>query len=195
MNSFPANSPETQAPFIHVIVPRKEVENCTTDPTLRALNTLMDDPHKFTRFQNNVMISFQGYDDDPRGLFEISEVREFIKELDTQWYSWLFFMTKEPCISPLAIITLCLCRYTRSSAGLFIPDRKDSRRFMWNHFGALNGLCQICNLSKEQKEAATQEVTEYFMKVGFVEGSDSPRLGVESAKTGTILPHTIDGMK
>ncbi len=172
---------------MHVIVRRRDVEKANIEPTLKVLRALEADSETTHRCQNSVTLSLQGFDDDPRGVFEIQEVRKFVKELNTKWFSWFFFMTKEVDISPLAAILLCLCRYTKSPFGLFIPDCDDSKWFMRNFFGALNALCEIHNLSKEQNEASIQHVAEYFMRVGFVEGCDLPRLPVESAKTGTVL--------
>ena len=139
---------------MHIVVRRDEVEGCAIEPTLNALQVLMDDSETALRFKNNVTISFQGFDQDRRELFEIEEVREFVNQLNSKWYSWLFFMTKDIHISPLAVIVLCLCRYRRASNGIFIPAKKDSRRFFWDHFGALRGLCKVYNLPQEQTETA-----------------------------------------
>jgi hypothetical protein len=176
--------------FMHIVAPRSELERCTIEPTLKALEFLGSDPETALRFQNNVMLSFQGYDLDVRGLFEIEEVRKFVAKLNGKWYSWFFFMTKDIHISPLAVILLCLCRYTISPLGLFIPvvEDENSKRVLHHHFGALRAVCRIHHLPKEQTEAAVQEVVDYLMKVGFVSGCDAPQLSVDSAKTSSILP-------
>lgn len=177
----------TDSHYKHVIVRRSDIERCSIEPTLTALEDLFGDDTTARRFQNRVTVSFQGYDDDPRGLFQIAEVCRFVKELDKKWwYAWFFFMTKDVHISPLAVIALCLCGYTRSPLGLFIPNLEDSKQFFSYHFSGLRGFCQVNNLSEEETESAVQEVVDYFMKVGFVEGCDSPQLALDSAKTGTI---------
>ena len=179
---------------MHIVVRREEVEKCIFEPILNTLQVLMDGSETALRFQNNVTISFQGFEQDQRELFEIEEGREFFEQLNAKWYPWLFFMTKDVHVSPLAEIALCLCRYTRSSNGLFIPVKKDSRRFFWDQFGALRGLCKAHDLSKEQTETAVQEVIDYLMKIGFVSGCDTPQLAVGSGKTGAILRY-ITGEK
>ena len=162
------------------------------EPTLTALLVLSGDPETALRHKNNVTLSFQGYDEDPRGLFEIEEVRHFVERLNEKWYSWFFFMTKDIRNSPLAVITLCLCRYRRSAFGLFIPVKEDLKRFCWYHFGALRAVCKLYNLSDELTETAVNEVIDYSMRVGFVTGCDTPQLAIDSAKAGTLIQYMGD---
>jgi hypothetical protein len=180
------------APFIHIVARRSEVENCMIEPTLTALEFLNNDPEEAVRYKNNVTLSFQGYDEDPRALFQIEEVRQFVEELNAKWYSWFFFMTKDASISPLAVITLCLCQYKRSRAGRFRPVAADAKGLYKYHFTALRFVCKTCNLSDEQTESAVQEVIDYFMRVDFVSGCDTPQLALDSTKTGTILRYMED---
>jgi hypothetical protein len=189
IESLPQADLDEAAPFIHIVARRSEVENCMIDSTLTALEFLNSDPKEAVRYKNNVTLSFQGYDEDPRALFQIEEVRQFVQSLNAKWYMWFFFMTKEVPISPLAVITLCLCRYRRSPLGLFVPVREDSKKFFWFHFGALRAVCKINNVSSEQTETVVNEVIDYSMKVGFVTGCDTPQLALDSAKTGTIIQY------
>src|SRR6267143_3736265 len=180
------NSPtgSVDSPFMHIVVRRREVETCAIEPTLKALQVLVSDEATALRFQNNVALSFQGYDDDPRGLFQINEVCNFVRKLNGQWYAWFFFMTRDLNVSPLAVIALCCCRYTTSPVGSFIPQIEDLKKFLWFQFGAFRGYCKVYSLSQEQTHAEVREVIDYFTKVGFVAGCDLPRLDIDSAKTG-----------
>ena len=159
------------------------------EPTLSVLQLLTSDPEAGLRYKNNVTLSFQGYDQDPRGLFQIEEIRHFVESLNAKWYMWFFFMTKDVAISPLAVITLCLCRYRKSPFGLFIPVKEDLKRFCWYHFGALRAVCKLYNLSDELTETAVNEVIDYSMRVGFVTGCDTPQLAIDSAKAGTLIQY------
>jgi hypothetical protein len=178
-------SAKPTAQLMHIIVPRRDVERGATQMTLSALSVLLTDGETARQFQNRVVLSFQGYDDDPRGLFQIETVCEFLRKLNKEWYAWFFFMTKDLELSPIAVIALCCCpRYTvLSSSGLFIPQFDDLKKFLWFQFGALRAHCQIYGLSKEQTEAEVEAVVEYFMKIGWVRGCDMPCLTVHSAKT------------
>jgi hypothetical protein len=189
MSNEPLNSrmEPTDSPFMHMIVRRREVETCDVEPTLKVLQFLLSDNETALRFQNHVALSFQGYDDDPRGLFQIVEVCEFVRNLNGKWCAWFFFMTKDLNVSPLAVIALCCCRYTVSPMRLFIPQIDDLKKFLWDQFGALRGYCGGYNLPQERTEAEVQAVIDYLTKVGFVGGCDLPRLDIDSAKTGKMI--------
>jgi hypothetical protein len=190
---LPSSSTVDERPsFVHIVARRHEVEKCKIEPTLSVLQLLTSDPETALRHKNNVTLSFQGYDQDPRGLFQIEEVRQFVERLNAKWYMWFFFMTKDVNISPLAAVTLCLCRYKRSRAGRFQPVVADAKRLFTYHFTALRFMCKTCNLSDEQTEAAVEEVIDYFMRVDFVSGCDTPQLAVDSAKTGTLTQYMRD---
>jgi hypothetical protein len=60
------------------------------------------------------------------------------------------------------------------------------------HFTALRFVCKTCDLSDEQTESAIEEVIDYFMKVDFVAGCDTPQLALDSAKTGTLIQYMGD---
>ena len=192
MKPVSADLNQSETPFMHIVVPRNDVNNGAIEPTLKILQVLTGESETALRFRNNVTVSFQGYDHDDRGLFEIGEVREFVDQLNAQWSSWFFFMTKNVVISPIAIIVLCLSRYKRSSSGLFIPVRQDSKSLLWDQFGALRGLCKVQDLPDDQVETAVQEVIDYLTRVGFVSGCDAPQLCIDSGKTGAVLRHMFD---
>jgi hypothetical protein len=75
---------------MHIVAFRSEVERRKIEPTLNALQILSSSPEAVLRYKNNVTLSFQGYDQDPRGLFEIEEVRQFVERLNGKWYSCSF---------------------------------------------------------------------------------------------------------
>jgi len=76
---FPNESDESMT--MHIVVPRREVEAGEPDQTLKALTVLVSDQDTALRFQNHVILSFQGYDDDPREFPSRRRVR-FRQEIE-----------------------------------------------------------------------------------------------------------------
>jgi hypothetical protein len=58
--------------------------------------------------QGKINISFDGYDDDPRELFEIDEVREYIDLLDEAIPELFFFARSERSATTLMFFLFCL---------------------------------------------------------------------------------------
>jgi hypothetical protein len=169
---------------MHIVIPRRAIEAGDLTQTLRALTVLNNDRETALRFQNNVILSFQGYDDDSLGVFQFKSVCNFVRKLNEKWYAWFFFMTKDVEFSPLAVIALCCCpRLTKLPSGTCVPPKDELTKFLTFQFTALRYFCETFGLTPERTEAEVQGVIDYFMKIGWVGGCDTAHLSVHSAKT------------
>ena len=73
-------------------VERDEVEICDTSRVEEFFNYFMTSKERArTQFQN-LSISISGYDNDPRPLYQIKEVRNFVFKLNEKFSCWLYFM-------------------------------------------------------------------------------------------------------
>lgn len=77
-----------------VVVSRDDVEKEDVTPTLNVLKRLLENVRIVRHYRNKVDLGFHGYDEDPRELDEIEEVRRFIAMLDACFPYWLYFLTK-----------------------------------------------------------------------------------------------------
>jgi hypothetical protein len=109
--------------LIAVFVSRDEFERLDLSGCLQVLDSLIESRERAMRFRDRVDFAVDGYNDDPRELFEIPEVRTFVRELDAKWPYWFFFLSK--ATGALAMIMFCLCRYQRVGAGSTRYDPQD----------------------------------------------------------------------
>ncbi|MBV6475224.1 MAG: hypothetical protein MOGDAGHF_00741 [Rhodocyclaceae bacterium] len=89
----PQNSPAVLEPVI-LVLPRPQIEAGDTDEALGLLQKLVSDPEAMLSCCGRVSLVIDGYNDDPRELFEIAEVRAFIQALDARWPYWYFFLSQ-----------------------------------------------------------------------------------------------------
>ena len=75
------------------------------------LKSLLGSPETARSFFENIDVSFHGYDDDSRELFEIQGVRDFVNKLDTEFPFWLYFRRT----SPIPGFTPLRCAFFRLS--------------------------------------------------------------------------------
>ncbi|MGH7309941.1 MAG: chlororespiratory reduction 6 domain-containing protein [Candidatus Rokuibacteriota bacterium] len=103
-----------------VVVGRSDVEAGDIQPTLRILFRLLADAVTVREYRERVDMAFQGYDADPRELFEIPEVRRFVAALDDAFPYWLYFLSRE--YMGLQAIAFC-----------FLPPylTEDAQRQIW----------------------------------------------------------------
>ena len=78
-----------------VVVSRRDVEAGNIEPTLQVLSRLLADIPTVHEYRERVDIAFHEYDADSRELFEISEVRRFVANLDDAFPYWLYFLSRE----------------------------------------------------------------------------------------------------
>lgn len=73
--------------MIMLIITRRDIDTLDTSPILAALSSLTHQAH------GQVELMVNGYDTDKRELWEIPEVCQFFRILDSAWSHWLFFCT------------------------------------------------------------------------------------------------------
>jgi len=145
---------------ILLVVSRDEIERLDLSNCLQVLNSLIESREKAMRFRDRVVFGVDGYNDDPRELFEIPEVRTFIRELDGKWPYWLFFLSK--ATDMLAMIMFCLSKYQKVDAGLACYDPRDLETFLYLHFDALNSLFDQFDLDKALNLEISKAIFDYF---------------------------------
>ena len=164
-NSVTAGGPETEfqegldADWLHVVVYRAEVEAIDVSRTAVVLSRVLADRSAVQRYRGRVDLSFHGYSNDPRELYEIQEVRQFCNKLDEAFPYWFYFLSTEDII--LGVIACCLCSVTKLA-----PERvsfgPDLIEFMTLHFQALNWIFDNYSLDQRSNVEISGKVTEYF---------------------------------
>ncbi|WP_298708804.1 hypothetical protein [uncultured Chitinophaga sp.] len=76
-----------------LIVPVEMIRSHTTAPAVEFFKFLYADP---LRFRASVMLTFEGYDDDPREVCDLPEVRRFMHSVVQACPELLFFMNQDP---------------------------------------------------------------------------------------------------
>ena len=82
----------TQKAIIMISVARCDIENCDIANTLEKLTILVDTRRNIYLYRNSVVISVDGFDNEPLELFEILKVRVFFYELNSYWPHWIWFL-------------------------------------------------------------------------------------------------------
>ncbi len=145
---------------IVLVVSREEVQKLDLSSCLQVLDSLIESREKAMRFRDRVVFGVDGYNDDPRELFEIPEVRTFIRELDAKWPYWFFFLSK--ATDALKMIMLSLCRYQKAGGGLIRYDPKDVKLFLVSHFVALNRIFDRFDFDKPLNKEMSEAIFDYF---------------------------------
>ena len=146
--------------YVGVVVSRQEAESLDIAPALKVLESLLYDAETVRMFQGQASISFHGYDTDPRELYQIPEVRQYLALLDTRFPYWFYFLSTDG--DALKMIAFCLCRTRKIDAGMAYPDPSDMQVFVLRHFDAINRLFDKFGLDESINEEISGLVTNCF---------------------------------
>ena len=151
---------KTGVDWVGVVVSRQEVESLDISSALNVLRSFLYDAETGRMFQGRVAISFHGYDRDPRELYQVREVRQYLASLDSQFPYWLYFLSTDN--DALKLIAFCLCRTKAIASGVAQPDSTDMQTFLVSHFTAINHLFDRYHLDESINEEIPGLVADYF---------------------------------
>jgi hypothetical protein len=138
---------------------RAEVEAGNIKHASAMLQKLLT-PENASRLKGRLIFGIRGYDDDPRELFEVPEVRTWMEELDREFPYWFYFMDLGSR-STLSLVAFCLCRWEKVPGGKMIP-LGDLQVFVVNHFVAMNRLAASLGETQEEVDRRSREITAFF---------------------------------
>ena len=107
-----------------------------------------------------------GYDDDPREVYAIPEVRRFYQQLWERWPYWLYFCNLDT--ENLMMMVMCCLgsldalKVQGKEEVKVICDPLEVARFISEGFGPMNEMCEKAGMSERQIFDRTKAVFEYF---------------------------------
>ena len=148
--------------LIQLVISREEIESFDH---IRILKTLEEMKANALKFEGKLNILIHGYDDDPRELYEIAEIRAYVDFLDRSFPYWFFFLTKKikKPLSPFVTLISLLVPYTsilqKSAESRLVQfDEQALHEFINIHFHFLNELTDELNISLEENKRISKEV-------------------------------------
>ena len=98
-------------------ISREEVEAKNVAHPLDMLMVLTDNKDKFFLYKESLVVVFDGYEDDPREMAQIPEVRKYIKHLVEIWPYFPWFMVRNAGCVALLLSFLCECIFFTQENG------------------------------------------------------------------------------
>ncbi len=143
-----------------VVVSHDDVELNNISSTFSTLSSLLVDEATVRRFQGSVSVSFDGFNHDPREIYEIPKIRRFCAELDKHFPYWLYFLSMED--SSLKTMAFCLCTVENAGPGLASVDGDNLLDFISSHLAAMNELFDRYSLDEATNRSISDNVAQYF---------------------------------
>lgn len=96
----------SRVPNVHYVIEKDDVCAGNVSEVKEFLDSLIESEVAARIQFQSIEISFNGYDEDPREVFEIDEIRDFVRKLDLEFPYWLYFMN--PSYPGLFAISMCI---------------------------------------------------------------------------------------
>ena len=150
--------------LLAMLCTREEVESNNIADLSERLDELVETRESAMAAMQRVVLFTDGYDDDSRELWEIPEVRLFVKRL-FEACPQLFFLAY-PDSGTLKLVMSCCCRFIRLlDDGRSEFDSQDFKKFMDTGFCGLNEVTQRLAISTEINRAISQDLLSTFTGV------------------------------
>ncbi|WP_394789647.1 hypothetical protein [Rhodoferax sp.] len=129
--------------------------------------------------RGNVRLVFSGYCNDPRELWEIPEVRSYVKKLTEAWPEWMFFL--DTTDQTLRVCFMCLVQMERTAdPGVHrVVDLPTD--VLVQGFSGINKLCKKYQFSDVVRDISSREVAAC---IGFSPIADGANSGCEHQVNG-----------
>jgi hypothetical protein len=155
------------------IIERDEVEAGDVSRVCEFWARLLSKRELALHCQGKVELSFSGYDDDARALFEVEEVREYMALLDRALPELFFFIRTEVPAATLKLFMFSLFwvgwedqRSTPDKPGKVIVDFSKSGPFLTAHFASLNRVSKWVELPDSEVLRISKAVmTSFFPEI------------------------------
>ena len=139
---------------IFLMFSRRQVETCDIDEPLQFLHRIAASSSEALKYCGRISLMVDGYNDDPRELYEIPEVRIFISRIDKQWPYWFFFLSQAD--DSIKLLESCLSNTIEVIPGVASFDFEQMEQTLARHFGAMNRLCETLGVPEDK----TDEISE-----------------------------------
>lgn len=129
--------------------------------------------------RGSVRLVFSGYSDDSRELWEIPDVRAYVKKLVAAWPEWMFFLDTSD--QTLQVCFMCLAQMERTADSSkqrivgFAPE------VLTDGFDGINQICDKYQFSDEVCEIASKKIADIFLVSPY---GDAASNGSENSVSG-----------
>jgi hypothetical protein len=171
--------PITFCNSICIGIKRDSINKQNISGVLKFANLFSSTPQNAWNSRGSVRLVFSGYTDDSRELWEISEVRAYVKKLVAAWPEWMFFLDTSD--QTLQVCYMCLVQMERTGDSSkqrivgFTPE------VLTDGFDGINQICDKYQFGDKVCEIASKKIADCFLVSS---PGDAASGGFENAVSG-----------
>jgi hypothetical protein len=151
--------------YFNIVIDREAIEKVDFS-MIKTFIEKFDNEKLLLDATGTLNISFYGYDEDPREIFEIPEIQNWVKtSMIVEKIPWFFFLSTEPTSQNIKALTLCfIAEQVETTDGTirYQPMQKNLQNFAMLNFQNMNYFMHAHQLSEDMKTEISEKVNGYF---------------------------------
>jgi hypothetical protein len=155
-----------------LIVAKNEVLNLDYKPLIKALSFFTSKKNIMYKYRGRVEIAIHGYDKDKRQLYEIKEVRKWVKKIFDNVKGLTFFLVNDPNAQFLRLFLLSQIKFDVVEASQEVVnditrrkveyESKDTSKLIYKLFDDLNPFCEYFKVSMPVNKEISENIINFF---------------------------------
>ena len=147
-----------------LMISRRQVEQHDVASVLKELKPLLATREDTWLYRGQMSLAVDGYNDDPRELVDVPEVRAFLRAFERQWPYWAFFFNQVD--DSIKILGSCVCGASYPGRGAVEMDATKLRDFLLRGFAGMNSLFEKHGFPESELEVMSRGVIEVIEQAG-----------------------------
>ena len=147
-----------------LMISRRQVEQHDVASVLKELKPLLATREDTWLYRGQMSLAVDGYNDDPRELVDVAEVRAFLRAFERQWPYWAFFFNQVD--DSIKILGSCVCGASYPGGGAVEMDAAKLRDFLLRGFAGMNSLFEKHGFPESELEVMSRGVIEVMEQAG-----------------------------
>jgi len=134
-----------------LLISREAVDHCDVERVFKhSVRYLMAAREDVILYRQQTSVVFEGWDEDPRELVDVPEVRTFVKAMAVRWPEWAYFFNQED--PSIALWTSCLAGTLFPGGGAVEIDVELLRTALDRALSGMNSIYDLHGLSEKDLE-------------------------------------------
>lgn len=147
-----------------LVISRREVEAADLASVLSRLKAFRATREDAWRYRGQMTLVVDGYNNDPRELVDIPEVRTLLRRLESAWPFWAFFFNQVD--DSIKLLLSCAAGHRFLGRGTVEMDAELVAQALARGFGGMNVIFEEYGFPETELEAMSRGLLEVLEQAG-----------------------------
>ena len=150
--------------LVVLLISRREVEAADIASVLSRLKPFLATREDAWRYRGQMTLVVDGYNNDPRELVDIPEVRNLLRGLESSWPQWAYFFNQVD--DSIKLLLSCVAGHRFLGRGAVEMDADLVAGALARGFGGMNAVFERFGFPEDELERMSKGLVEVLEQAG-----------------------------